>query len=143
MGKAHLGRSRSAQFGAVDIEQQDLVQTNQVKIPAQPLLTLWLTSDMQLQNNGQPTLIPEPQVLGLPEGTKWITESSFLRTRRYSMYNAYRRHYDKERQVISRGSVLRYQLPSDFNDYCKSLSIYVCVSVCVFALSILSLVVHV
>ena len=116
-GKAHLGRSRSAQFGAVDIEQQDLVQTNQVEIPAQPLLTLWLTSDMQLQNNGQPTLIPEPQVLGLPEGTKWITESSFLRTRRYSMYNAYRRYYDKERQVISRGSVLRYQLPLDFSNY--------------------------
>lgn len=117
VGKAHLGRSRSAQFGAVDIEQQDSVQTSQATIQSQQLLTLWLTSDMQLQNNGQPTLIPEPQVLGMPEGTTWVTEASFLRTRRYSMYNAYRRHYDKERQVISRGSVLRYQLPSDFVDF--------------------------
>lgn len=117
VGDAHLGRSRSAQFGAVNIIQQKLAQSSQSKRPHQPLLTLWLTSDMQLQNNAQPTLIPEPQVLGLPDGTQWVTEASFLRTRRYSMYNAYRRHYDKERQVISRGSVLRYQLPADFDDY--------------------------
>lgn len=117
VGDAHLGRSRSAQFGAVHIAQQQSIQPPQQKRQPQQLLTLWLISDMQLQKNGQPTLIPEPQVMGLPEGTKWLTEESFLRTRRYSVYNAYRRHYDKERQVIGRGSVLRYELPADFDDY--------------------------
>lgn len=117
VGAAHLGRSRSAQFGAVDIVAQALVQPTQTPPKAQQHLSLWLISDMQLQKEGQPTLIPEPHVLGLPEGTTWLPKASFLRTRRYSVYNAYRRHYDKERQVISRGSVLRYELPADFDQH--------------------------
>lgn len=117
VGKAQLGRSRSAQFGAVEIKSLESDNSEVPKNNAQGLLTLWLLSDLQLQQNGQPTLIPSPEVLGLPKGTKWLAEKSFLRSRRYSMYNAYRRHYDKERQVISRGSILRYELPSDFSDY--------------------------
>ena len=116
-GAAHLGRSRSAQFGAVDIVPQTLVQPTQTLPKAEQRLSLWLISDLLLQKEGQPTLIPEPQVLGLPEGTTWLPEASFLRTRRYSVYNAYRRHYDKEHQVISRGSVLRYELPADFDQH--------------------------
>ncbi len=117
VGKAQLGRSRSAQFGAVEIKSLESDKPEVPKNNAQGFLTLWLLSDLQLQQNGQPTLIPSPEVLGLPKGTKWLAEKSFLRSRRYSMYNAYRRHYDKERQVISRGSILRYELPSDFSDY--------------------------
>lgn len=116
VGKAHLGRSRSAQFGAVEISENSIEVTKPSSQMGEEL-TLWLISDLQLHINGQPTLIPEPELLGLPEGTVWKVESSFLRSRAYSMYNAYRRHYDKERQVISRGSVLRYQLPAGFNDF--------------------------
>lgn len=116
-GNAHLGRSRSAQFGAVEISKDSNLETKKLSSQANEELTLWLLSDLQLHKNGQPTLVPEPELLGLPEGTRWKVESSFLRSREYSMYNAYRRHYDKERQVISRGSVLRYQLPTGFNDF--------------------------
>ena len=117
-GPARFGRSRSAQFGRVRIvttpasacpdtshHPNTAVSANNTE------LTLWLLSDLALERHGQPCLEPDPALLGLPEGTFWEVNSSFLRTRRYSPYNAYRRHHDSERQVIVRGSVLRYRLP--------------------------------
>ncbi|MBM94525.1 MAG: hypothetical protein CMI09_01560 [Oceanospirillaceae bacterium] len=113
-GRAQLGRSRSAQFGKVMI-----AKTKDTKVSPSAdngtLLTLWLQSDLLLEHNGQPYLQPQPELIGLPEGSRWLVNSSFLRSRRYSLYNAYRRHYDSERQVISRGSVLRYELPQSLS----------------------------
>ncbi|WKN24021.1 RAMP superfamily CRISPR-associated protein [Azotobacter vinelandii] len=109
-GTAHLGRSRSAQFGQARIERQTTT-TPRPGYLAGDSLTLWLLSDLLLEDRGQPCLIPHPHLLGLPEGSQWLAGKSFLRSRRYSPYNTYRRHYDSERQVICRGSVLRYQLP--------------------------------
>ena len=113
-GTAWLGRSRSAQFGQVSIKAQSQVQP---LIPAPPqdgVLTLWLLSDMHLLQHGQPTLVPAAELLGLPAGSRWLPEQSFIRSRRYSLYNSYRQHYDREKQVLGRGSVLRYALPAGF-----------------------------
>lgn len=109
-GVAQLGRSRSAQFGQVLITPCAQKNTPLETASASDTLTLWLISDLALEEQGQPCLIPHPHLLGLPEGSRWLSESSFLRSRRYSPYNAFRRHYDSERQVITRGSVLRYTL---------------------------------
>jgi len=111
IGDANLGRSRSAQFGRVRIEKVETV-TIPTSTTVGQTLTLWLLSDLWLMDKGQPSLVPKPSLLGLPEGATWAAEMSFVRTRRYSVYNAYRRHYDRERQVITRGSVLRYTLPA-------------------------------
>lgn len=116
-GVAHLGRSRSAQFGRVSIQsvaKAHYVQQSQIQSRD---LTLWLISDVYLHKDGQNSLIPTPNSMGLPLGTTLKVEHSFIRSRRYSVYNAYRKHYDKERQVLSRGSVLRYELPADFKDF--------------------------
>lgn len=109
-GNARLGRSRSAQFGLARL------QTGPASASATPpctgqQLTLLLLSDLALEYLGQPCLEPLPQLLGLPEGSHWLPTASFLRQRRYSPFNGWRRHYDPERQVISRGSVLRFELP--------------------------------
>lgn len=113
-GPARIGRSRSAQFGQVLISRADTapVAFQFDPITADRQLTLWLTSDLLLLDQGQPCLTPRPQLLGLPADSKWLAERSFIRSRRYSSYNGYRRHYDPERQVICRGSILRYQLPA-------------------------------
>jgi hypothetical protein len=112
-GKARLGRSRSAEFGAVQITSVDDAAMPVVGQPEDPLtLTLWLLSDLQLLNRGQPALQPLAELLGLPAGSEWLSKASFLRGRRYSPWNAWRRHHECERQVISRGSVLRYRLPA-------------------------------
>ena len=111
-GRASLGRSRSAQFGRVQIEPQAKAAAERPgNTPDNTRLTLWLLSDLLLEEHGQPCLIPHPHLLGLPQGSRWLSAASFLRSRRYSAYNAYRRHYDSERQVITRGSVLRFELP--------------------------------
>jgi CRISPR-associated protein Csx10 len=109
-GSARLGRSRSAQFGRVVMQAEELGEDTPRSTPPSEELTLWLLSDLALDRAGQPCLAPEPSLLGLPAGSEWLADSSFLRPRRYSPYNAYRRHYDTERQLISRGSVLRYRL---------------------------------
>lgn len=113
-GPARLGRSRSAQFGAVRFAAADgdpPMATYPSTATSETTLTLWLLSDLALERDGQPCLQPEVDLLGLPEGAQWLVSRSFLRTRRFSPYNAYRRGYDSERQLISRGSVLRYHLP--------------------------------
>ncbi|MGS2743864.1 type III-B CRISPR module-associated Cmr3 family protein [Halomonas sp. LS-001] len=114
-GTLRLGRSRSAQYGRVRVERLELAAATQTQLPTATAegttLSLWLLSDLALVDElGQPTVQPHPECLGLPEGAEWLSKESFLRTRRYSPYNAYRRSHDEERQVITRGSVLRYQL---------------------------------
>lgn len=120
-GVAHLGRSRSSQFGKVNISKTDAVKQDSPK--QANILTLWLTSDMCLHDHGQATFLVKPESLSLPAGTKWISGQSFVRTRRYSSFNNYRKHYDKERQVITQGSILRFELPQDanFNEICQKL----------------------
>lgn len=118
-GAARLGRSRSAQFGAVRFEAtgstaQDIAAPSAASDAN--MLTLWLLSDLALERDGQPCLQPEAALLGLPEGSQWLVSESFLRTRRFSPYNAYRRGYDPERQLIARGSVLRYRVPRPLNE---------------------------
>lgn len=115
-GTAHLGRSRSAQFGRVNIQASNAIYLQPQKIESKQI-TLWLLSDLSLYHEGQHLLIPTPESIGLPKDSKLLTNQSFIRSRRYSTYNAYRKHYDKERQVIARGSVLRYELPASFTDY--------------------------
>lgn len=108
-GSAWLGRSRSAQFGEALISPVPLPD-DPPPANAGTSLTLWLQSDLALEQDGQPCLQPHPALLGLPPRTEWLVAKSFLRSRSYSPYNAYRRHYDRQRQVITRGSVLRYEL---------------------------------
>lgn len=114
-GTARLGRSRSAQFGLARL------QTTPATPPATPpcagrQLTLFLLSDLALEYLGQPCLEPYPDLFCLPEGSCWLPSASFLRQRRYSPFNGWRRHYDPERQVISRGSVLRFELPRPLDE---------------------------
>jgi CRISPR-associated protein Csx10 len=111
-----LGRSRSAEYGRATVKILD----NPARLPiAQTqgnVITLWLQSDlMAVDAYGQPTLAPAPQDIGLPEG-KLLPGQSFLRTRRYSAWNAHKQGYEVERQVISKGSVLVYQLNEPLNE---------------------------
>ena len=110
-GELVLGRSRSAEYGRVRVA----VDTPPFAGPttgktADGRLTLWCLSDLALiDENGQPTLEPSPERLGLGKGkVEW--EATFLRFRSYVPWNAYRCAYDVERQVIRRGSVITLSL---------------------------------
>lgn len=103
-----LGRSRCAEFGRVRVQWQEAssVPTPLANEPGR--LTLWLLSDLALSDEmGLPTLTPAPKHFGLDMGEiDW--ERSFLRTRRYAPYNAYRAVRDEDRTVITRGSVIHF-----------------------------------
>ncbi len=110
-GIAHVGRSRSAQYGRVRIEPMDSPPALS-HTPAKNLVTFWLLSDLALDDErGQPTAWPRPSDVGLPESAEWRTDRSFIRTRRYSPFNAKRQAHDPMRQLIVRGSVLRFSCP--------------------------------
>ena len=111
LGTAHFGRSRSAQFGAVSIEKSGLPSSTCGFADNAELATFWLLSDLALlDEHGQPSVQPNPAAFGLPDSSEWLVQASFLRQRRYSPYNAKRRSYDCERQVLTRGSVIRFRL---------------------------------
>lgn len=111
-----LGRSRSAEYGRAKVE---FIEAKSALVPTKTSdteITLWLLSDlMVLDQYGQPTLTPSSQDLGLPKGV-FLAENSFLRTRRYSTWNACKKSYEMERQVINKGSVLVYKLESPLTD---------------------------
>lgn len=106
---ARLGRSRSAQYGRVQIEkiQQEIPLPKSEPIVGKTKLTFWCLSDLALTDprTGQPTLEPTPQHFGFTSGQLDIS-NSFIRTRCYSPYNAFRKAFDTQRQVISQGSII-------------------------------------
>jgi hypothetical protein len=108
-----IGRSRSAQYGRVQASTGSWMEATRPSNGFTGEIRLWLQSDLALANPaGAPTLIPTPESLGLPSGTRYQADRSFLRFRRYTPYNRARSSYDVERQVITQGSVLAYELPN-------------------------------
>ena len=108
-GELRLGRSRSAEYGRVQCNPVD-TPLEQPAAPDGSDVTLWLLSDLALQDPwGQPTLYPDPELLGLGAGELDL-EHSFLRTRSYAPFNGKWARHDLERPVLVQGSVLRYRL---------------------------------
>lgn len=116
-----IGRSRSAQYGKVQLKvlTDKNTQTNKpiVKIGGQNHLVLWLASDMAIYSqHGQPTLAPSLQDMGLNVTGEFVSAKSFVRTRQYAPYNGFRKSYDLERQVLTQGSILTYQLDNELSE---------------------------
>jgi len=106
-----LGRSRSAEYGAVQIEKLPEPKDERPAIEdASQAITLWLLSDAALQDEqGQPILFqPTAKSVGLPTHFVFDPSKSFLRSRRYAPFNAYRQRRELERAVLSMGSVLHF-----------------------------------
>ncbi|SET68101.1 CRISPR-associated protein Csx10 [Nitrosomonas marina] len=112
-GFIRLGRSRSAQYGTVSCRVEEHEQNlKQPRLQYSSQLIFWLISDLALRNEyGFPTFEPLAACFGLKGKLNW--EKTFLRFRRYSPYNAYRRCYDQERQVIQQGSVICLDLDEE------------------------------
>lgn len=112
VGDLRLGRSKASEYGRVRSET--------VAAPA-PLICVprtetraivWFLSDTALLDRcGQPTLQPEPHHFGLGAEARIAWETSFLRSRRYAPFNAVLGTWEREREVIERGSVLVIDIP--------------------------------
>ncbi len=103
-GEQLLGRSRSAEYGRCRVTPIDHAPPKPGKHNGD--ITLWLLSDLALADAfGYPKTEPAPEDFGL-EGCEIDWSRTFLRTRRYSPWNAARQGYDSERLVAQAGSVI-------------------------------------
>ncbi|MCP5517578.1 MAG: hypothetical protein H7A45_10020 [Verrucomicrobiales bacterium] len=119
-----LGRSRSGQFGAVEITLAKAppefpssadhgVPAPEVDAPKHPL-HFYLASDLALAGAEGTRLTPRAGDFGLDEKTwHFVPDRSFLRTRRYSPWNTFHAARLTERQVLVRGSVLTFARNDD------------------------------
>lgn len=114
-GEVLLGRSRSAEYGRAGIAPIELGAPQPGPVQGRRL-TLWLLSDLALAGaDGQPTLTPSAESLGLPAG-RVVWERTFLRSRRYSPWNAARGGYDAERLVLAAGGVISLDLAGSLDE---------------------------
>jgi len=109
-GSIRIGRSRSAQYGRVRVRvEREKMNSVMAGFSGESReLTLWLISDLALRDVcGNPTLSPDPTVLGLPNG-QLVLEKTFVRFRSYAPYNAFHKSRGMDRQVLVAGSVLTF-----------------------------------
>ncbi len=106
-GRLKMGKSRSAEFGAVDVKP---LSSGIKKIASQKndkFVSFYLASDLWLVHDSIPTLLPEAKDFGLGEGKLDLTRT-YIRTRSYSPWNAYFKGRQEERNVIVKGSVITF-----------------------------------
>jgi len=109
-----LGRSRSAEYGAVSITPIAPLAPP----PSQPNASrclIYLASDTALMSNGQPRLIPHAADFGLPESAAVDWNHTFLRSRSFAPYNAFRRAYDCQRVLLQKGSIITFSCPEGYD----------------------------
>ena len=116
-GIKRIGRSRSAQYGLVDIKEYDgFKEIQSGKAREDNLLIIYAESRLiLLDDNGQPTFQPSfEQLVGRKETDKDVEKilwgKSQLRTFQYAPYNYQRRCFDTDRCGIEKGSVIVIQL---------------------------------
>lgn len=110
-GNKRIGRSRTAQYGLVNISKSDFEE-----IPSSDSqdLTVAVYADSRLifldDTNGMPTFQPTAEQLGLNGEIDW--ENSQIRTFRYAPWNSKRQCFDTDRCGIEKGSVFVVKLNS-------------------------------
>ena len=122
LGAKRVGRSRSAQYGQVEIRLGKFVELSSggaltairpsdcgADCANESVRALTLYADSRLiflSDNGLPTFQPAPAMLGLPANARVRYDMSQVRTFQYSPWNAKRQCFDADRCGIEKGSVL-------------------------------------
>jgi hypothetical protein len=107
-GNHRIGRSRTAQYGEVNIALKD--EDKEVEAPEINGKEVLVYADARLiflDENGLPTFIPKPSDFGLDDETdKIVWEKSQLRTFQYAPWNFKRQSFDTDRCGLEKGSVI-------------------------------------
>lgn len=104
-GERRIGRSRTAQYGLVNIEKYDF---DEVKsgTSSSDIVTVYADGRLVfLDDYGLPTFRPTENQLELPQGAKICWEKSQIRTFQYAPWNFKRQCFDADRCGIEKGSV--------------------------------------
>lgn len=110
-GKRHIGHSRSAEFGLINIEQEDFQEIKSTKFDSKSeYATVYADGRLIfLDKNGEPTFQPTTKDLGIDGGSiDW--SKSQIRTFQYAPWNGKRHTYEADRYGIEKGSVFVIKL---------------------------------
>lgn len=111
-GEIRLGKSRGAEFGRARVSTfaGNAPSRSGAVTEGAGCVLVHALSDLAFidRTTGTPSARPTPEDFGLA-GWSLDLSRSFIRTRRYSPYNAHRRSFDGERLVVTMGSVLRFE----------------------------------
>jgi len=107
VGIKHVGRSRTAQYGLVKIEEFDFNETPSSQVLTGDTVTIYADGRLIfLDDNAMPTFRPTPKDLGIVDGDAKIDWSkSQVRTFQYAPWNFKRQTRDTDRCGIEKGSV--------------------------------------
>lgn len=113
-GKHRIGRSRSAEYGLVEIEFDPEFVAEATEQSLASRLVCYAESDWLFYDEyGQTTLQPDPIVhFGLPAGTVVDWSKSQIRSRLYQSWNSKRYNRDADRYIIEKGSVMIFHTPN-------------------------------
>ena len=120
-GEKQIGRSRTAQYGLVNIKRADYdesVSTNKT-FSKDSIQYATVYADGRLiflDDNGEPTFRPSAEDLGFKEGDRIDWSKSQVRTFQYSPWNGQRHSYDTDRCGIEKGSVFVVECTSSPSD---------------------------
>lgn len=106
-GRKHVGRSKSAEYGLVEVEPCDFKEVDSVKSD-DGLLVVYADSRLVfLDENAEPHYRPEPSDFGVQDSSAAILwDKSQVRTFQYAPWNSKRHTFDSERCGFEKGSVI-------------------------------------
>ena len=105
VGKKRVGRSRTAQYGLVEIAETDYSDVKCEK-SENNIVTVYADGRLIfLDKYGLPTFRPTEEQLGLPKEAKILWEKSQIRTFQYAPWNYKRQCFDADRCGVEKGSV--------------------------------------
>jgi hypothetical protein len=118
-GRHNLGKSRSAQYGRVEIKkvnfQMDYPSGSAEKVENTEYQTIYFLSNACFfTQDGLPTANPTAQQLGI-DGTICY-EHSQIRTRLYAPYNGTRKTRDTDRFIVEKGSVIVFTSETSYTE---------------------------
>lgn len=106
-----IGRSRTAELGRFKLTPRNEEGGVNLSMQSTDTFLLLCLSDIALRDptTGSPSY--DLAHLGLPEGYSVDLARSFIRTRRYTPFNGYRKSHELERLVLQAGSVICVKYP--------------------------------
>ncbi|MEO1257796.1 MAG: hypothetical protein AAFZ15_03335 [Bacteroidota bacterium] len=117
VGKRRVGRSKSAEYGLVEIEKVGEIESEQTNAK-EGIAFLYAASNWCFYDQaGRCTLTPTPEQLILPPNSTINWKKSQLRSHAYRTWNQHRQNRDANRQVIQKGSVIVVELGEPINDH--------------------------
>ena len=107
IGKKQLGKSKSAQYGSIMIEELDVPVENIEDTSQLENVVVYANSRWALYDeNGMPTYQPTAANLGLSADSEVLWEKCQIKTSSFTPYNGARGTKDYSRVVIEKGSVV-------------------------------------